>query len=101
MSILFQDAHNIDKYDKNLAHNHDHQINHLANEVAHNLRFSAFGCHTADRLQYAKNELAFDSQHLSKEDFTREVYAIQNKLPNRDFQFKHDNHGNISSIEFN
>lgn len=100
MSIFFRNAHNIEHYNSDLRHNHDHQISHLADEVAHNLRFADFGCHTAKRLAYAAAELNFDAHHLSKVDFNREVAAIQNRLPNRDLHIDRNKSGNVVHISF-
>ena len=54
MSILFRDAHNIDHYQQDLSRNHDHRIGHIADEVAHNLRYADFGFSTKERLGYTK-----------------------------------------------
>ena len=100
MSILFRPAHNIEHYYSDLNHNHDHMINHLANEVAHNLRFADFGCHSGERLGYAATELAYDAQHLTRQDFNREVAAIQNRLPDRDLQIERSKCGDVLAINF-
>jgi hypothetical protein len=84
-----------------LNRNHDHQVNHLADEVAHNLRFADFGCSSQKRLDFARTELDYDAKHLTKEDFNREVAAIQNKLPNRDFEVQRNKRGDVTGICFN
>ncbi len=100
MSIGLRNAHNIEHYDHDLKTNHDHQIGHLADEVAHNLRFAAFGCSSAKRLEFAAKELDFDAQHLSKEDFNREVAAIQHRLPNRDLEIQRNKKGDVTHVRF-
>ncbi|HEY9757645.1 MAG TPA: hypothetical protein V6C97_20920 [Oculatellaceae cyanobacterium] len=100
MSIFFRNAHNIEHYNEDLSRNHDHQVNHLANEVAHNLRFADFGCHTAKRLDFAATELNFDAKHLSKRDFDQEVAEIAQKLPNRDFEVHRNKQGHVDHISF-
>ena len=101
MSILLRNAHNIEHYNADLNHNHDHQVNHLADEVAHNLRFAAFGWHTNKRLDFAAKELAFDAHHLHKDDFNREVAAIQHRLPERDLHIQRNRAGDVVHIDFN
>ena len=100
MSILFRNAHNIEHYNNDLKSNHDHQVSHLADEVAHNLRFADFGYSSQQRLGYARTELNYDIQHLSKTDFNREVAAIQNRLPNRDLEIQRDKHGDVTGVCF-
>ena len=101
MSILFRSAHNPDHYERDLKQNADHQINHLADEVAHNLRFAAFGCSPAQRLETVQKELKMDRSYLSQEDFNREVATIEYRLPNRDLEIQRDRHGNVTGLDFN
>ncbi|CAN5546110.1 hypothetical protein BH10CYA1_BH10CYA1_19270 [soil metagenome] len=101
MSFLLRPAHNIENYNTDLNRNHDHQVSHLADEVAHNLRFADFGFSAEKRLNFAHTELEYDAKHLSKDDFNREVSAIQNRLPNRDFEVERNRHGDVIGIQFN
>ncbi len=100
MSFVLRNAHSIEHYNADLQHNHDHQVNHLADEVAHNLRFAAFGFHSNSRFDFAAKELAFDATHLTKADFDREVSAIQYRLPGRDLNIQHDKSGHVTHIRF-
>jgi hypothetical protein len=101
MSFLLRPSHNIEHYNDDLNRNHDHQVTHLADEVAHNLRFADFGFSSQKRLNFARTELDFDAKHLTREDFNREVAAIQNRLPNRNLEIERDHHGDVTGISFN
>ena len=100
MSFLLRGAHNLENYNEDLSRNHDRQVSHLADEVAHNLRFADFGFSTNRRLAHAATELAFDAKHLSREDFNQEVAEIKRRLPNRDLHIHRNHHGDVDHISF-
>ena len=100
MPNLFRGAHNLEHYDDDLSRNHDRQVSHLADEVAHNLRFADFGFSSAKRLGYAAKELSFDAKHLSKEDFNQEIAEIKQDLHNRDLHIHRDKTGHVNHISF-